>query len=345
MKLKGKGWPLHLLFLLLGLVLGIAISHQAPSLLPSKAKTLAKEPKAPTVKAKAAPYEVKSLAATLSAVAQRVMPAVVNISSLCIYRTPGEFPPSPLFRDPFFREFFGEDFFRFFGIPRERVQRSLGSGVIVTQDGYIITNYHVISQATQVKVSLADKREFEAKIVGTDPKTDVALLKIDAKDLPTIPMGDSDRARVGDIVLAIGNPFGIGETVTMGIISAKGRSNVGIVDYEDFIQTDAAINPGNSGGALVNIEGELIGINTAIVSRTGGYQGIGFAIPSSLAKTVMEGIIAHGRIIRGWLGVSVQEVTPQIASEFGLHRPMGALIVEVQPHSPAAKAGLRRGDI
>ncbi|MBW2038898.1 MAG: Do family serine endopeptidase [Deltaproteobacteria bacterium] len=273
------------------------------------------------------------------------MTAVVNISSLRVYRTPSELPSSPLFRDPFFRDFFGEDFSRFFGIPRERVQRSLGSGVIITQDGYIITNNHVISKATQIKVSLADKREFEARIVGTDPKTDVAILKIDGKDLHFIPLGDSDNARVGDIVLAIGNPFGIGQTVTMGIISAKGRSNVGIVDYEDFIQTDAAINPGNSGGALVNIEGDLIGINTAIISRTGGYQGIGFAIPSNIAKAVMEGIIEHGRVIRGWLGVSVQEITPQIAAEFGLQKPGGALIVEIQPRSPAAKAGLRRGDI
>jgi len=343
---KEKRWSLHLLFLLLGLVLGIIISYQTGWFLPGKGKPPAKKKTSLIVEAKTrASGEVKSLAVSLSAVAQRVMTAVVNISSLRVYRTPSELPSSPLFRDPFFRDFFGEDFSRFFGIPRERVQRSLGSGVIITQDGYIITNNHVISKATQIKVSLADKREFEARIVGTDPKTDVAILKIDGKDLHFIPLGDSDNARVGDIVLAIGNPFGIGQTVTMGIISAKGRSNVGIVDYEDFIQTDAAINPGNSGGALVNIEGDLIGINTAIISRTGGYQGIGFAIPSNIAKAVMEGIIEHGRVIRGWLGVSVQEITPQIAAEFGLQKPGGALIVEIQPRSPAAKAGLRRGDI
>jgi S1-C subfamily serine protease len=219
------------------------------------------------------------------------MPAVVNISSERVYRTTGGTLPSPFFNDPFFREFFGDDFFRFYGVPREQVEKSLGSGVIVAEDGYIITNNHVISQATQVTVSLADKREFKAKVVGQDQKTDVAILKIDGKHFPTVSLGNSDEAQVGDIVLAIGNPFGIGETVTMGIISAKGRSQMGIVDYEDFIQTDAAINPGNSGGALVNIEGNLIGINTAIVSNTGGYQGIGFAVPSNIAKTVMEHII------------------------------------------------------
>jgi serine protease Do len=220
-----------------------------------------------------------------------------------------------------------------------------GSGVVVTEDGFIITNNHVVSEATQVTVSLADKREFEAKVIGTDPKTDVAILKIDGKDLPLIPLGNSDAARVGDIVLAIGNPFGIGQTVTMGIISATGRSHVGIADYEDFIQTDAAINPGNSGGALVDIEGDLVGINTAIISRSGGYQGIGFAIPSNIVKDVLDAIVKHGKMIRGWLGISVQEVTPQIAAEFGLKKPGGALIVEVSPRSPAAKAGLHRGDI
>jgi len=224
------------------------------------------------------------LQAALRRAAQRAIPAVVNISTLRVYRTPEGLPPSPLWQDPFFREFFGEDFFRFFGIPRERVERSLGSGVIVSEDGYILTNHHVIANASRIVVGLSDRREFEAKVVGTDPTTDIALLKIDARRLPFLPFGDSEKTQVGDIVLAIGNPFGIGQTVTMGIVSAKGRSNMGLVDYEDFIQTDAAINPGNSGGALINLEGELIGINTAIVSRTGGYQGIGFAVPSNLAR-------------------------------------------------------------
>ena len=345
MNVRVKRWLFHLIFLLLGFVLGITISYRTEWFLPGKGKAPTEETTPPTAEAKVrAPEEIKSLATSLSSVSQRTMPAVVNISSVRVYRTTGE-PSSPLFRDPFFREFFGEDLFRFFGVPRERIERSLGSGVVITQDGYIITNNHVVSKATQITVTLADKREFEATIVGTDPKTDVALLKIDGKGLPTIPLGDSDKAQIGDIVLAIGNPFGIGQTVTMGIISAKGRSNVGIVDYEDFIQTDAAINPGNSGGALVDIEGTLIGINTAIVSRTGGYQGIGFAIPSNVAKAVMEGLIEHGKVIRGWLGVSVQEVTPQIAAEFGLQEPKGALVVEISPRGPAAKAGLMRGDI
>lgn len=346
MKATERKWPQYILVLLIGVVLGIVVSYQTGWFSPHDGTTPVKKRVSFTAEAKSsASADVKSLTASLSGVAQRVMPAVVNISSMRVYRTPGQRPPSSFFRDPFFRDFFGEDFFRFFGIPRERVERSLGSGVIVTRNGYIATNNHVVSQATQVKVSLADKREFNAEIVGTDPKTDVALLKIDGKGLPTIRLGDSDKALVGDIVLAIGNPFGIGQTVTMGIISAKGRSNVGIVDYEDFIQSDAAINPGNSGGALVNIEGDLVGINTAIVSRTGGYQGIGFAIPSNMAKAVMKGLLEHGKVIRGWLGASVQEVTPQIAAEFRLQSSTGALIVEVYPRSPAARAGLRRGDI
>jgi serine protease Do len=346
MNVREKRWLFHLFFLLLGLALGTIFSHQAGWFVPRGEKQSGVQEESFICEATPrASEEVRSLEQSLSAVARRAMPAVVNIASTRVYQTPGGPPPSSLFQDPFFRDFFGDDFFRFFGVPRERVERSLGSGVLVSEDGYIITNNHVVSEATQVTVSLADKREFEAEVVGSDPKTDVALLKIDGTDLPIVPLENSDRARVGDIVLAIGNPFGIGQTVTMGIISATGRSKVGIVDYEDFIQTDAAINPGNSGGALVNIEGDLVGINTAIISRTGGYQGIGFAIPSNIAKAVMDALVKHGRMIRGWLGVSVQEITPQIAAEFGLKKPGGALIVEVSPRSPAAKAGLRRGDI
>jgi serine protease Do len=346
MNIREKRWSLHLFFLLVGLALGVFFSHQLGWFVPGGEKQSVTQKESFTVEATPrVSEEVRSIQTSLSAVAQRTMPAVVNIASFRVYQTPEGRPPSPLFQDPFFREFFGDDFSRFFGVPRERVERSLGSGVIVTEDGYIITNNHVVSEATQVTVSLPDKREFEAKVIGTDPKTDVAILKIDGTDLPLIPLGNSDTARVGDIVLAIGNPFGIGQTVTMGIISATGRSHVGIADYEDFIQTDAAINPGNSGGALVDIEGDLVGINTAIISRTGGYQGIGFAIPTNIAKTVLDAIVKHGRMIRGWLGVSVQEVTSQIAAEFGLKKPGGALIVEVSPRSPAAKAGLRRGDI
>jgi serine protease Do len=346
MNMREKRWLFHIFFLVVGLALGVFFTHQVNWLVPRGGKQPATQKESFTVEATPRiSEEVRSLQASLSAVAQRTMPAVVNIASTRVYQPPDELPSSRLFQDPFFREFFGDDFFRFFGVPQERVERSLGSGVIVTEDGYIITNNHVVSEATQVTVSLADKREFEAKVIGTDPKTDVAILKIDVTDLPLVPLGNSDTARVGDIVLAIGNPFGIGQTVTMGIISATGRSHVGIADYEDFIQTDAAINPGNSGGALVDIEGELVGINTAIISRSGGYQGIGFAIPTNIAKAVLDAIVKHGKMIRGWLGVSVQEVTPQIAAEFGLKKPGGALIVEVSPRSPAAKAGLRRGDI
>ena len=346
MSMREKRWPFYFFFLLVGLALGVFFSHQVDWFVRGGEKQSGAQRELFTVAATPrVSEEVRSIETSLSAVAQHTMPAVVNIASFRVYQTPQGRPSSPLFQDPFFREFFGDDFFRFFGVPRERIERSLGSGVIVAEDGYIITNNHVVAGATQVTVSLADKREFEAKVVGTDPKTDVALLKIDGTDLPVVPLGNSDRARVGDIVLAIGNPFGIGQTVTMGIISATGRSHVGIVDYENFIQTDAAINPGNSGGALVDIAGNLVGINTAIISRTGGYQGIGFAVPANIVKAVMDAIVKHGRMIRGWLGVSVQEVTSQIAAEFGLKKPCGALIVEVSPRSPAAKAGLRRGDI
>lgn len=346
MSMRVKRWLFHLFFLLVGLALGIFLSYQVGWLIPGAEKQPRVQKESFSVEATPrVSDEVRSIQTSLSVVAQRTMPAVVNIASTRVYQTPDELPSSRLFQDPFFREFFGDDFFRFFGVPQERVERSLGSGVIVSEDGYIITNNHVVSEATQVTVSLADKREFEASVIGTDPKTDVAILKIEGTELPLVPLGNSDKARVGDIVLAIGNPFGIGQTVTMGIISATGRSHVGITDYEDFIQTDAAINPGNSGGALVDIEGDLVGINTAIISRSGGYQGIGFAIPTNIAKAVLDAIVKHGRIIRGWLGVAVQEVTQQIAAEFGLKKPGGALIVEVSPRSPAAKAGLRRGDI
>jgi serine protease Do len=289
MKVRERKWFLPLLLLLVGLVLGVILSSQASWLFRGTGQAPLGVRSIPGVST-----EVRSLQASLSAVAQQVVSAVVNISTVRVYRTrPGT--PSPLFNDPLFREFFGEDFFRFFGVPREQVERSLGSGVLVTEDGYIITNNHVIAQASQITVSLADKREFKATVVGTDPKIDVAVLKINGTHFPIVSWGDSDSTGVGDIVLAIGNPFGIGETVTMGIISAKGRSQRGIADYEDFIQTDAAINPGNSGGALVNIEGALIGINTAIFSNTGGYQGIGFAIPANKAKTVMERFVQRDK--------------------------------------------------
>ena len=278
-------------------------------------------------------------------VAKAVLPSVVNVSSSKVVKVPGIGPESP-FLDPFFRQFFGNDFMRQFNVPREQREHSLGSGVIVSPDGYILTNYHVVEKATEIKVSRSGQREFKAKIIGTDPKTDIAVLKVDEKNLPAITFGDSSKVRVGEFALAIGNPFGVGQTVTMGIVSATGRGGLGIEAYEDFIQTDASINPGNSGGALVNVRGELIGINTAILSRSGGNNGIGFAIPVNMARQVMEQILKHGKVVRGWLGVVIQPVTPEIAKAFGLSgEPRGALVSDVTPDSPAAKAGLQKGDI
>jgi serine protease Do len=286
-----------------------------------------------------------SFEAGLTPVVERVVPAVVNISSEKITRSADSGPTSPFFFDPFFREFFGEESPRGYNQPRERREQSLGSGVIISADGYILTNNHVVESASQVRISLADKRELKAKIVGTDPRTDIAVLKVEEKNLPVLPISDSSKVRTGQFVLAVGNPFGLGQTVTMGIVSAVGRGNLSIVDYEDFIQTDAPINPGNSGGALVDIHGALIGINTAILSRSGGNQGIGFAVPINMARDVMQRLIKDGKVVRGWLGVSIQPVTPAMAKAMGLNKSGGALIGDVTPGSPADKAGLRRGDI
>ena len=221
----------------------------------------------------------------------------------------------------------------------------LGSGVIITKDGYILTNNHVVDGAKEVKVTMEDGHEYPAKVIGRDPKTDLAVVKIDATNLPVVPMADSDKVQVGDVVLAIGNPFGVGQTVTKGIVSATDRGNVGIEAYENFIQTDAAINPGNSGGALVDIQGRLIGINTAILSRSGGSQGVGFAIPSAIARNVMESLITNGHVTRGYLGVMIQNVTPALADEFKLKDSKGALIGDVVEGGPAAKAGFKPGDV
>jgi len=283
--------------------------------------------------------QLQQLSQNFREVAKTVSPAVVYISTEQTRQTPDQM-----------RQFFGpnDEFFRyFFGVPeqREYKQQGLGSGFIVKADGYILTNNHVVENADKIRVTLSDKREFEAKVVGTDPKSDVALIKIDAKDLPVAPLGDSAQTEVGDWVLAIGTPFGLSQTVTSGIISAEGRANIGIVDYEDFIQTDAAINPGNSGGPLVNLNGEVIGMNTAIFSQSGGYQGIGFAIPINMAKNVMESLMSHGKVVRGWLGVMIQPVTPEIAQSFGLQETTGALVGDVVKDGPADKAGIKRGDV
>ena len=233
--------------------------------------------------------------------------------------------------------------------PQERMipqtEHGLGSGVIVTRDGYILTNNHVVDGANELKVTLQDGREFKAKVIGRDPKSDIAVIKIPADNLPIVTMADSDKVQVGDVVLAVGNPFGVGQTVTSGIVSATDRGNMGIEDYENFIQTDAAINPGNSGGALVDINGRLIGINTAIMSRSGGSQGVGFAIPSDDARTVMASLVKDGQVTRGYLGVMIQNITPALADEFKLKDTKGALVGDVEPNGPAAKAGFNAGDV
>ncbi len=279
----------------------------------------------------------------LSEVAEVTRPSVVNISTTTTMSVKDN-PMGQLFNDPFFRKFFGDNFDHP-DLPKKYKSSALGSGVIVSKDGYILTNYHVIKNADEIKVRLYDKREFKGKVVGYDPLTDIAVIKIDAKDLPAIKMGDSGKLKAGDVVLAIGNPFGLNQTVTMGIVSAVGRTNMGISAYEDYIQTDAAINPGNSGGALVNANGELVGINSAIFSTSGGYMGVGFAIPSNLADSVVQSILKYGKVIRGWLGVEIQDLTSDLAKSFGVKTEKGALVTEVMKNSPAGKAGLKRGDM
>jgi len=266
--------------------------------------------------------------------AGRAMPAVVNILTSKAMRD-----AHPLLKDPFFRRFFGDK------LPPQEQMASLGSGVIVSPDGYILTNFHVIDGADEIEVGLADGRKAAANIVGTDPETDLAVIRIREKNLPVIVLGEPDQARVGDVVLAIGNPFGVGQTVTLGIISALGRNNLHINHFENFIQTDAAINFGNSGGALVDAHGNLLGINSAIYSQTGGSVGIGFAIPVSTAKTVLDSIVKHGQVVRGWIGVESQDITPELAGSFGLGRERGAIIAGVVRGGPADRAGVRPGDI
>lgn len=284
-----------------------------------------------------------SLEASFAPIIKDSAPSVVNIYSSKIIRARDEATSSPL-NDPLWRQFFGEEPWRRFNIPRQRREQSLGSGVIVSPDGYILTNNHVVENAANIKVFLADGRELKAQVVGADPKTDIAVLKVEAEDLPAITLGDSSAAQVGDIVLAIGNPFGIGQTVTMGIISAIGQG--AREGFEDFIQTDAAINAGNSGGALINARGELIGINTAIFSSGAqGSRSMGFAVPINLARRVMEQILKHGKVVRGWLGISIQPVTQTVAKAFGLSEPRGALVGDVVPDGPAARAQINKGDI
>lgn len=277
---------------------------------------------------------------SLAPIVRQVTPAVVNVYGARVERR----QQNPFYEDPFFRRFFGGDF----GVPQERVQRSLGSGVIVDPSGFVVTNHHVIENMTEVKIALADKREFEADIILRDPRTDLAVLKLKGINgpLPAIEIGDSDALEVGDFVLAIGNPFGVGQTVTQGIVSALARTQVGIGDYQFFIQTDAAINPGNSGGALVDMGGKLIGINSAIYSRSGGSIGIGFAVPAAMVKTVIASAKGGGTSVkRPYFGARLQVVTSDIAESIGLDRPTGALVASISDGGPAAQAGLKHGDV
>lgn len=320
-------------YILVGAAVAVAVVTCAPDLL---------RPERPVVELRQAPLPAAAALGegpvSYAEAVNRAAPAVVNIftSKRVSSRS------SPLLNDPFFRHFFGEE------LPntsRDRIETSLGSGVIVSPQGYVLTNNHVIEGADEIHVALMDGRFADARLIGADPETDLAVLKIALQDLPVVHVGHSDAARVGDVVLAIGNPFGVGQTVTQGIVSATGRTQLGLSTFEDFIQTDAAINPGNSGGALITAHGDLIGINTAIFSRSGGSMGIGFAIPAQLAEQVLSDIIEHGRVIRGWLGIEAQMLTPQLAESFGLANTDGVLIAGVLRNGPADLAGLQPADI
>ena len=300
----------------------------------------------------AAPAVLKQLDDAFIQVAEKVKPAVVNISSTkkeAVSSSDGSQEMDPFFKNHPFKDFFGDEFFKRFkkgpGEGKGIQPQGMGSGVIVSPEGLILTNAHVVKDADEIKVTVSDKRSYDAKVVGIDVESDIAVVKIDATGLPIATLGDSGKLQVGEIVFAIGNPFGLNRTVTSGIVSATGRTNVGIIDYEDFIQTDAAINPGNSGGPLVNIDGEVIGINTAIASRSGGYQGIGFAIPSSSAKLIMDDLVKEGKVKRGLLGVNIQDMNEALSKSFGRKDSEGALVSQVVEGSPAEKAGVKAGDI
>lgn len=324
--LRFLGWPL-----LVGLLVALLIIQRYPQLVGIKEHDIGLQ-QAPLVASapQQGPYSYANAVATAA-------PAVANLYTTKVIEKTEQ---QPLSKDPLFQRFFSDN------LPRQRrMESSLGSAVIMSSEGYLLTNNHVTANAEQIVVALKDGRETLARVIGSDPETDLAVLKIDLTDLPAITLGHSDRIRVGDVTLAIGNPFGVGQTVTMGIISATGRNQLGLNTYEDFIQTDAAINRGNSGGALVDAGGNLIGINTAIISESGGSQGIGFAIPVKLALEVMKSIIEHGQVIRGWLGVEVQSLTQELAESFGQEGRPGIVVAGVYRDGPAARAGLQPGDL
>ncbi|MDX8386458.1 MAG: Do family serine endopeptidase [Gallionella sp.] len=327
-----KHWLLFTQTVTIALAMLFIVSTLKPELLPTAARTgvvtlYENQPQA----------EAPLTATGLSAAAKKAMPTVVNIFTSTIVKA----QPNPFLEDPRFRFFFGDQL-----DAEPQSSSSLGSGVIVSIDGYILTNHHVVETADQIEVALADGRTAKAHVIGSDPETDLAVIKIDLPgSIPAITFGHPELAQVGDLVLAIGNPFGVGQTVTMGIVSALKRDHLGLSTFESFIQTDAAINPGNSGGALVDSHGNLIGINSAIYSPNGGSLGIGFAIPASVAKKTMEQIIQTGSVTRGWIGAGVQELTPELAESFKLGDLKGVLITEVIPNSPASKAGIKTGDI
>ena len=322
--LRFSGWPL-----LAGVLIALLIIQRYPQWvgLPSLDVNLQQAPQ--TTSMQQGPVSYADAVTTAA-------PSVVNLYTTKVINKPSH----PLFEDPQFRRFFGDN-----SPKQKRMESSLGSGVIMSPEGYILTNNHVTSGADQIVVALKDGRETLARVIGSDPETDLAVLKIDLKNLPAITVGRSDNIRIGDVALAIGNPFGVGQTVTMGIISATGRNQLGLNNYEDFIQTDAAINPGNSGGALVDANGNLTGINTAIFSKSGGSQGIGFAIPIKLAMEVMKSIIEHGQVIRGWLGIEVQPLTQELAESFCLSGRPGILVAGIFRVGPAQKSGLQLGDV
>jgi serine protease Do len=329
-------------FVSLGLTAGLVLTGRMRTAEEtSAASPVQAGPPAAALHAQAAPPIVGGMP-DLTVVAQRAIGSVTNISSTQVVRTPN----SPFANDPFFRFFFDNRNDDAFGYRESRAQ-SLGSGVVVSSDGYVLTNNHVIAEGVEVSVTMPDKRELRAKVVGVDEATDIAVLKVNGTNLPVLPWGDSSKLKVAEWVLAIGNPFQLNQTVTLGIVSATGRSLEGrLATYEDFIQTDAAINPGNSGGALINARGELVGINTAIFSETGGYQGIGFAVPSNLARHVMDDLIKFGIVQRGTIpGVTVQSLTTLIAEQLGAPNTHGAVVVRMQQQSDAYTAGVRPGDV